>query len=136
MKKQSWFLLCLLMFAAGFVFVYNKWNKPPVNIAGESSIRTDAVNLFREFSDNEQVASKTYNGNVLEVTGIVSSTGTNQEGKTVVQLQTNDPMFGINCSMEKDAVIKEGEKVTIKGICSGFTSDVILIRCYLIKKTT
>ena len=134
MKKQSWFILFLLVLAAAFAFIYIKWNKPPVNVVDESGIRINAINLFREFSENEPLATKNYNGKVLEVTGIVSSTAINLEGKTIVQLQTDDLMFGINCTMEKDpGIINEGETVTIKGICSGFTTDVILIHCYLIK---
>lgn len=134
MKKQYLFFLFLLVFAVLFAFVYVKWNKPPMSVMDESSIRIDAVNLFREFSEDEPLATKIYNGKVVEVTGIVSSTAINQEGKTIVQLQTDDPMFGINCTLEQKTEINEGETIILKGICSGFTTDVILIRCYLIKK--
>ena len=71
---------------------------------------------------------------MIEVTGAVAGINTNQEGKTIVQLQSNDALFGVNCTMEKETGIKQGETVTIKGVCSGFTTDVILIRCYLIKQ--
>jgi hypothetical protein len=43
-------------------------------------------------------------------------------------------MFGINCTMEeKDGNIKEGDEVVLKGICTGYLTDVVLIRCYKIK---
>ena len=117
--------------------MYANWNKAPQSIENAESIKINAAHLFREFAENEQLATQTYNGKVLEITGIVSSIATNQEGKTIVQLQADDLMFGINCTMEKDpGIINEGDNVSIKGFCSGFTTDVILIRCYLIKKTT
>jgi hypothetical protein len=138
MKKRSLiiFILLAVLIGTAILFIYTKWNKTLESIDKVDAVQINATDLFREFSENEQQATQTYNGKVLEITGIVSSIATNQEGKTIVQLQTNDPLFGINCTMEKEEMIKEGETVTIKGICSGFTTDVILIRCYLIKKTT
>jgi cytochrome c-type biogenesis protein CcmE len=138
MKKRSLiiFILLAVLIGTAILFIYTKWNKAPESIDKADAVQINATDLFREFSENEQQATQTYNGKVLEITGIVSSIATNQEGKTIVQLQTNDPLFGINCTMEKEEMIKEGETVTLKGVCSGFTTDVILIRCYLSKKTT
>ena len=138
MKKRSLivFILFAVLIGAAILFIYTKWNKATESIENAEAVQLNATDLFRAFSENEQLATQTYNGKVLEITGIVSSTATNQEGKIIVQLQSHDPFFGINCTMEKEEMIKEGETVTIKGVCSGFTTDVILIRCNLIKKTT
>ena len=135
MKKRSLiiYILFAVLIGAAILFIYTKWNKAPESIENAGAVQLNATDLFRAFSENEQQATQTYNGKVLEITGIVSSTATNQEGKIIVQLQSHDPLFGINCTMEKEEMIKEGEAVTIKGICSGFTTDVILIHCYLIK---
>jgi len=137
MKKRVYILVVLtLLISSAVILFYYKWNKPHQTIADVAGIKIDAADLFREFSETERQATEKYNGKVLEISGVISAVSTNQEGKTIVQLQTNDPMFGINCTMENDPGIKQGEIVTIKGVCSGFTTDVILIRCYLIKKTT
>lgn len=138
MKKRSFiaFILFAISIGAASLLFYTKWNKPHKSVENADAVQIYADDLFSAFSENEQQATQKYNGKVLEITGIVSSTASNQEGKTIVQLQTNDPLFGINCTMEKNTGIKQGETVTIKGVCSGFITDVILIRCYLIKKTT
>jgi len=137
MKKRSLiFFIVFAVLAGAAVLFYLKWNKPHDNIEGLAGIAVNAGDLFRAFSENEQLATQTYNGKVIEVTGIVSAIEINREGKRTVQLQSNDPIFGVNCTLEKEPVIKQGETVTIKGVCSGFTTDVILIRCYLINKTT
>jgi tRNA_anti-like len=49
-----------------------------------------------------------------------------------VLLKTDDLMFGVNCTMEDDAQVKTGEQISIKGICTGYLTDVVLIRCYKI----
>jgi tRNA_anti-like len=138
MKKQTYlllFLFLLIIVSSAVLFFYN-WEKPHQNVEHIAGIKIAATDLFREFTEHEKHATEKYNGKVLEVTGTVLATSTNMEAKTVVQLQTDDLLFGINCTMEQNTNIKQGSTVTLKGMCSGFTSDVILIRCYLINKTT
>jgi hypothetical protein len=136
MKKRSliYFILFVVLLIGAAFMIYAKWNKPHENVADLPGIKITAVELFRAFAENEQQATPTYNGKVIEVTGAVAGINTNQEGKIIVQLQSNDALFGVNCTMEKETGIKQGETVNIKGVCSGFTTDVILIRCYLIKQ--
>lgn len=130
MKKRVYILALSALLICIALILFYRWNKPHQNIAVTTGIKIDATDLFKEFSETEKTATAKYNGKVLEISGIVSSISTNQEGKTIVQLQTDDPMFGINCTMDKNSKFKEGEPVTLKGICSGFTTDVIIIRCY------
>jgi tRNA_anti-like len=135
MKKQTRLLIILFAAVIGstVLLLYNNWNRPHTNIKRVDAVKITATALYREFSEAEQTATEKYTGKVLEVTGIVQSVSANQDGKMLLQLQTDDPMFGINCSLEQDADVREGTTVRLKGICSGFTTDVILIRCYLIK---
>lgn len=136
MKKGALIFIILFAVAAGAasLIIYAKWNKPHENVEAITGIKVNAVDLFQAFSENERQATETYNGKVIEVTGTVAAVEKNQEGKTILQLQSNDPLFGINCTMEQETDVKQSETVTIKGVCSGFTTDIILIRCYLIKK--
>jgi tRNA_anti-like len=137
MKKRSllFFILFAVLASAAFL-TYVKWNRPHENVEDIAGISVNAGDLFLAFSENETLATKAYNGKIIEVTGVVSAIESNLEGRTIVQLQTNDPIFGVNCTMEKETALQQGQTVTIKGVCSGFTTDVILIRCYLINKTT
>ena len=132
MKKIALVILVLLLAVAAYVWFF-VWNKPQTNVAGATAIKTEAVALFNEYSTNEQAANQKYLEKILEVAGIVTSVNKNAEGQTVILLKTNDPMFGINCTMEeKHIVLKEGDAVTLKGICTGYLTDVVLISCYKI----
>ncbi len=127
-------LLLVILLAAISAYVwFFEWNKPQTNVAKAEGIKVEAAVLFNTYSTNEQAANKTYLEKVTEVTGEVMNVTKNAEGLTVVLLKTDDPMFGINCTIEqKDITVKEGDKVTLKGICTGYLTDVVLIRCYLI----
>lgn len=136
MKQMKIILLAVVILAAiaaGYVWLFI-WNKPQTNVEQAKGIQVEAKLLFQSYSSNEQQANATYLEKIVEVTGEVTTVSTNAEGFMVVLLKADDPMFGINCTLEqKDVVIKEGETVTLKGICTGYLTDVVLIRCYKVK---
>ncbi|MBP6688146.1 MAG: hypothetical protein KA160_09840 [Lacibacter sp.] len=136
MKRITALLLlfiALVISASLFVWFF-VLNKSTQSIEQSQAVPVNAADIFRAYRENEQAASERYNGKVVAVTGVASAISVNRQGQKVIMLQTDDLMFAVNCTLEKDADIKEGNIVTLKGICSGFTTDVIIIRCYLIKK--
>lgn len=133
-KKALIILITLLIIIISAILFFYTWNKPHQNLEEVAGIKIGATELFHAFMEDEQAALKTYNGKVLTVTGTISAISRNNDGKQVLVLQSDDPLFGINCSMEQEAAVHEASTVTIKGICTGYTSDVILIRCYLINQ--
>jgi hypothetical protein len=136
MRKKSLLLLLLLLIAiSGIYFFYTRiWNPSPRDIAIEKAIEISADSLFLSYTTDEKKANALFLDKAIQVSGVVADLKKNEEGKTTIFLQTSDPMFGVNCTMEGDvASIKKGDTVTIKGICTGYLTDVILIRGYLVK---
>jgi hypothetical protein len=137
MKQMKIILLAVVILAAiaaGYVWLFI-WNKPQTNVEQAKGIQVEAKVLFQSYSSNEQQANAAYLEKIVEVTGEVKTVTRNAEGFMVVLLKTDDPMFGINCTLEQNEVVmKEGETVTLKGICTGYLTDVVVIRCIVIKK--
>ncbi|HEX4957355.1 MAG TPA: hypothetical protein VFV46_04205 [Lacibacter sp.] len=135
MKRFRLFLLAAVLLSVIVILYvwFFIWNKPQVNVSDADAVKVEAAALFTAYSSDEQLANTNYLEKILEVTGKVTSVTQNAEGFTVVLLQTNDPMFGINCTLEqKNVTVREGDTVTLKGICIGYLTDVVLIRCYKI----
>jgi hypothetical protein len=110
------------------------WNKPPRDVTKEKGIQITAVAIFDSFSNNEQAANTRFLNKAIEVTGKVSDVKKNQAGETVVYLQSDDPVFGVNCTFKNDpGAIEKGNTITFKGICTGYLSDVILNEGVMIK---
>lgn len=108
---------------------YNLYNKSHRSVRDEEAISLTAIALFNAFETNEENANKLYLDKVIEVSGVVSEIVTNQSGKPVIILSTNNPMFGVNCTMENSIEsIQFGSMISITGICTGYLSDVILTR--------
>ncbi len=76
--------------------------------------------LSKAYNINEKMADSLYLNKAIEVSGTVSEIEKNQDGGTMIVLQTDDPMAGVQCTMrEKDVTVAQGAQVVIKGFCSG-----------------
>jgi hypothetical protein len=125
MKKILVGILLVLMFTCGVAYLM--YNKPHRDPATEKSIKVSSIELFKAFENNEMEANKLYLDKVLEVNGKVTEVTTNQNGIPVIALETEDALFGVRCTMNNtESVAEAGEIVSIKGICTGYLSDVII----------
>lgn len=123
--------ILLFMVAIG---AFRMYTKPHRSVEDENAIRVAATELFDAYVKNEAEANTKYLNQVLEVTGKVSEVSTNLDNKKVVVLETKDLMFGVRCTMEDSLVsIQVGAITTIKGICTGYLSDVVITNAILKK---
>ena len=115
-----------------FLIVY-LYNKPGRDVEKETAISISAVQLFKTYAENEVNANKIYLDKAIDVHGTVSDFNKNQQGQTVIILQTDDPMFGVACTLKSNnsPPLTKGSKIKLKGICSGFTNDVVLRDCII-----
>jgi tRNA_anti-like len=127
MKKYIVIIGVLILVVAWVA--YSMYNKPHRDPTSESSVEITATELFRKYEENETEANALYLDKVLAVSGKVAEVTTNQEMMPVVILETENPMFGVSCTMENGkTTLQIGDVVTIKGICTGYLSDVVIIK--------
>lgn len=118
---------------AGVAYALYVWYKPARDVKDEKAVSITAQQIFDAYSKDEKSANTLYLDKAIQVSGEVKSIKTNQQGKTVVMLKTGDEMFGVQCTLKEAAALKEGDQVTIKGICTGYLMDVVLIDCFVVK---
>lgn len=126
---------CGLVATLAGILIY-LYNKPPRNVASETGIPISATELYAKFTSNEPQANLAYLNKVLQVSGQVLEVKNTSTAGRVVVLNTGDPMFGVACTLNKldpaSGPVKPGEKITVKGICTGYLSDVVLTNSYLV----
>lgn len=124
-------LLAVVLIGVG-IYMYNK---PHQNIKkAKADFELEATELFSQFETNEANANTQYLDKVVQVTGSVKETGTDDEGQISITLDAGNSMFGIICKLDdltkhKRTSFQPGEKVTLKGVCTGMLMDVVLVRC-------
>lgn len=131
MKK--WLITASILVVVAVAAFYYVMNKPHRSVVDETALSVSAEALFQSFQENETDANAKYLNNVLQVEGIVKSAETNTDGKVVIVLETGDSMFGVNCTMDKETNVKEGDKIILKGICTGYLADVVINQAILVK---
>lgn len=132
-KRILVILIVAIVIAVGYGL--SVWFKPQRDVSIEKGLEISASAIFDSFATNEKNAYALYLNKAIQVTGEVSEVKKNQEGETVIYLKTNDPIFGVNCTFKQDAgEIKKGDIITFKGVCTGYTSDVVLKNGLLVKK--
>ncbi|MEO6070208.1 MAG: hypothetical protein ABIN57_00640 [Chitinophagaceae bacterium] len=143
MKKGAVLLIVLfLLLAAGGWYAYKEYNRKNEDLEKvESKISVDAAALMTAFEQDSVTANRTYLGKIIVVTGIVFSV--EKEAGTTLILKSEGNKASVRCSMDalhSTAIgsIKNGQRISIKGECTGYTSDelglgadVLLNRCVL-----
>ncbi|MBK8518931.1 MAG: hypothetical protein IPL55_22395 [Saprospiraceae bacterium] len=134
MKKYIFYFLLLAIFGAGFGFY--KYNQPHKETSGNKpDIIISPAELLKAYESDESAADKTYLDKIIETEGTVKAINEIEMGSSLT-LDSGSELSSIICEFEsKSAIleIKEGDRVKIKGFCSGKLMDVILVRCSLSK---
>ena len=121
---------------AGAIIGMNEFNREPKKaLEQKEAVSTTAPELLAAFVADEAAANTKFVGSkeqAIRVTGIVRSIGEESNGLVNVTLETGDAMAGVVCEFatgDLPTTWKAGDKVALKGICTGYLIDVILNRC-------
>lgn len=134
MKKITIYILIIGLLS---IFIgYTMYHKPHINVAKKPvDINITANTLLANFSSDETKANTKYLDKIIAAKGMVTNVEFNGE-KVAISLQTKEDFGSVVCYLVKDevkksAAIKEGQEVILKGICTGFLMDVILVKCVI-----
>jgi hypothetical protein len=133
MKKVL--LIVLLLGVIGAGVGYYMYNKPVASLEHKKAdLEITAAGLIEAYEANEKAADSIYLGKIVAVSGKISEI-TNEEGKLKINLETSSPIALIICEMEAGVnadLKKPGDEIKIKGLCSGYLSDVILVQSTIV----
>lgn len=136
--KKSLVLVFFLVIVLGLALTVYVYNKPHVNVKESDAVYVlNAENLINEYQQNETVTNEKYSENVIQVKGKVFEIST-LKGNSVITLKDENLESSIICHMlpeenMKALKLKKGQNIEIKGICTGYLLDVIMVRCTLAK---
>lgn len=125
----------LALVAIGAVAAFLLYNKPHKNIAAaKSDYVIAAPELLQEFQQDETAANQKYLDKVLKVKGQVKTVSADEAGNVQLTLDASDELAGVICEIPAAAVpanaqLLPGKTVTLKGVCTGMLTDVVLVRC-------
>ncbi len=142
MRKEGRNILFIFIGVAlcAFVIGFGIWNKPHSDVKDADAVETNAISLYNSFTSDSAKAKSVFLNKIIKVSGVVEKVLVNQQQQQIILLKTSVSGASVNCTMEQNRnKIKQGDKVVLKGICSGYINgdtemgipgDVFLIRCY------
>ena len=109
-----------------YIFIYSSNNHRQVQ--SEIGIVITSDSLVAKYQADENLANSLYLNKAVVVTGNLLSIDKNQEGKTTLVIGRSDSFSNVSVTMSSDAPIaqKVGTPITIKGLCTGALSDVVI----------
>ena len=120
------FIAAIAFSAYYYIFVYSSNNHRQVQ--SETGIVITSDSLVAKYQADENLANSLYLNKAVVVTGNLLSVDKNQEGKTTLVIGRSDSFSNVSVTMISTAPItqKVGETITIKGLCTGALSDVVI----------
>lgn len=123
---------------AGVLFGLYMYNLEPKDL---QKVRPDyiitATDLLKAFESDENGASTTYIGKVVEVSGIVQSIKSGENNNLSIALKTGSDLSSVICTLPGNSDPSDfsiGEQIRVRGECSGFLMDVLLNNCSIVKE--
>jgi tRNA_anti-like len=120
----------IAMIIIGGIVGYKMYTKPHRNVADAKAVAVNAKQLAAAYENNEAGANKAYLDKVMEVIGEIDEVSKNQNGETIIALKGTD-MSSVRCTIAKNDIKepKIGSSIALKGICTGYLTDVVLVGC-------
>jgi len=120
------FIAAIAFSAYYYIFVYSSNNHRQVQ--SETGIVITSDSLVAKYQADENLANSLYLNKAVVVTGNLLSIDKNQEGKTTLVIGRTDSFSNVSVTMISTAPLtqKVGESITIKGLCTGALSDIVI----------
>ncbi|MFL0065644.1 hypothetical protein V3A08_08685 [Tenacibaculum maritimum] len=135
-KIISIVILAIIIFGAYYGVM--QYNKPHVNVEmALTSTKLTPDFLLNDFSTNEQQANLQYLDHVIEINGKISDIDIS-DGNGIIIFENDEAIGSVRCYLspkenKKLMTLKVGQDISLKGICTGYLLDVIMIRCIIVK---
>jgi hypothetical protein len=126
-----------LIIVIAVIFGINRYNKPHTNVkSSHPSYVFTPKKLVDEFLQNEMAANKKYANQILQVEGSTYTIST-LKGNSIIIFKNAISKSNVICYLQpeennKILKLKKGQYITVKGICTGYLLDVVMVECVLI----
>ncbi len=124
----------VLTIISAWFFIFYKPTHFKRDVADENGIITTAKEIVKEFQSNEAASNAKYVNKAVEISGEVLEAKKDQTGNTILVLKSDDALSNVFVTLKAaDQIASVGSSITIKGICTGFLSDVVIIDAIFVK---
>ncbi len=136
-KNFKILLIGLTLIIISLLFILNLYNKPFRDIKNSNAeFVVSAQELLSDYQADENLANKKYVDKLIQIKGEIVDISI-AKGNSIITLKDINGFSSIICHMLPEdnlnsLKLKKGDEVFIKGICTGYLLDIMMIRCIII----
>jgi hypothetical protein len=96
-----------------------------------------AIDFQKAFEENEKVSSEKIINKIIDVSWELANIEAGEKSSWNISLQTGSDFSKVTCTFHNvpdTAVFFQRKQITIRGVCSGILSDVLLNNCAVIQE--
>lgn len=129
-------LIGLILIIISLFFIINLYNKPFIDIKKSNpELEITAQEILNDYRADENSANEKYVDNLIQIKGEIADISF-AKGISIITLKDTSGLSSIICQMLPEdnlnvLKLKKGNQVLIKGICTGYLIDVMMVRCVL-----
>jgi len=126
----------LVLIIISLFFIINLYNKPFIDIKKSNpELVISAQEILSDYQADENLANKKYVDNLIQIKGEIADISFDN-GISIITLKDISGFSSIICHMLPEAnlnvlKLKKGNQIVIKGVCTGFLIDIMMVRCVL-----
>ena len=117
------------------LYLYNLKPKDLQKVKPDFIITSTA--LQKAFEEDEKGSSAKYINKIIEVSGEIESVKPGEKNTFSITLKTGSDYSSVICTfpvIPETTILKTGNRITLRGECSGFLMDVLLNNCATIEE--
>lgn len=129
-------LIGLILIIISLFFIINLYNKPFIDIKKSNpKIEITAQEILNDYQADESLANEKYVDNLIQIKGEIADISFDN-GISIITLKDTSGFSSIICHMLPEAnlnilKLKKENQVLIKGVCTGYLIDIMMVRCVL-----
>ncbi len=127
------YAVIIAFFSLSMILLY-VFYKPHRNIQREELIIISAEALTGEYEEDKEAANILFFDKMLKINGVVKNIEENKAGKHILTLSGKKIIPGVRATLRHNMPVRIGDTVTLKGHCTGFLDDVIIIDCLFVDR--
>jgi uncharacterized protein (DUF1330 family) len=129
--------LILALLLAG-LWAYKEYNRKPADIKNKKAdVSVTAMELLQRYNKNSADADSAFVDKIVEVSGKIKEIENTSDSSATIYLGVATLENNISCLLQtaetaKAKNFKQGDFVSLRGVCTGFLMDVELNRCVVV----
>jgi tRNA_anti-like len=120
------------------LWAYKEYNRKPADIKSEKAdLSITAVELLQRYNKNSAAADSAFVDKIVEVSGSIKQIEQTSDSSATIYLGVASLENNVSCLLQasetaKAKNFKQGDSVSLRGVCTGFLMDVELNRCVVV----